>query len=362
MINGERVTLVRELKRWTQSDLAKRVGKTQSAVAQLEAGLFAGSDDLIREIAVQADFPEEFFRTMAPPRFPQGSLMFRAHRDLSKKDRAEAHRHAQLAFEVAVHLYSRLTAIPVIVPSLAGDTPEHAARITRGALSVGTVEPVHHVVSVLERSGVLVVIIPDLPKRDAFTVWAGDNAERPVVALCANRPPDRLRMNVAHELGHLVLHRTQSITSAENEKEAAAFAAEFLMPKAAIQRDLKPPITLTLLAKLKRKWKVSMQSLVVRARDVGVLTERQYRYLFEQLSINQWRSEEPPMGIPAERPRLIRQMVETLYGNPINYSKLSCDVSLSPKYLQPLLEQFQRKREPSEAELMKKIVPLRRKQ
>jgi Zn-dependent peptidase ImmA (M78 family) len=52
---------------------------------------------------------------------------------------------------------------------------------------------------------------------------------------------------------------------------------------------------------LKERWKVSMQALVRKARDLGQISDRQYRSLFTRMSMKGWRTEEP-IDIPREEP------------------------------------------------------------
>ena len=103
----------------------------------------------------------------------------------------------------------------------------------------------------------------------------------------------------------------------EIEKEAFAFAAEFLMPADAMRGELVPPITLTSVARLKPKWGVSMQALIHRAKDLDIVSDRQYRYLFQQLTARGWRYSEPAnLDVPIEKPRLITKLAEVAYGTP----------------------------------------------
>ena len=68
---------------------------------------------------------------------------------------------------------------------------------------------------------------------------------------------------LAHELGHLVMHR---FPSPDMENEAHAFASAFLMPAGDIRPYLQSRrIDLQLLASLKPEWRVSMQSIIMRA-------------------------------------------------------------------------------------------------
>src|SRR5262249_50293847 len=157
--------------------------------------------------------------------------------------------------------------------------------------------------------GAIVVTVPDIKSRDAFSLWFDD---RPIIALSTGRPGDRGRMSIAHETGHLVLHRGRSRFEVD-DFEADDFAAEFLMPEVAMREEITSPVTLSSLAALKPKWKVSIQALVVRAKELGIITDRQYRYLFEQISSMGWRKNEPVTVVP-ELPRALRQMAEMRFG------------------------------------------------
>ena len=133
----------------------------------------------------------------------------------------------------------------------------------------------------------------DLAKIDAFSTWLTAASKRPIIAACHNKPGDRLRFNVAHELGHLVLHGELKRLRPGEHQQADRFAAELLMPGAAMRKEIEPPVTLSRIAPLKLRWGVSLQALIRRAHDLGIIANRQYRYLFEQLSARGWRTNEP---------------------------------------------------------------------
>jgi Zn-dependent peptidase ImmA (M78 family) len=87
-------------------------------------------------------------------------------------------------------------------------------------------------------------------------------------------------MSVAHELGHLILHRYVTSGTQELETNAYSFASELLMPSNAILGDLTAEkLNLFRFAKLKSTWGVSMQALTRRSRELEVINDRQYRYL-----------------------------------------------------------------------------------
>src|SRR5262249_30147459 len=141
-----------------------------------------------------------------------------------------------------------------------------------------------------------------------------------------------------HELAHLVLHGGKSRLEVD-DTEADDFAAEFLMPETSLRQEIKPPVTLASLAALKPRWRVSIQALIVRAKDLGIITDRQYRYLFEQVSAMGWRTNEP-ISIAVEKPRALRQMAEMKYGDPIDFMSLANDAVIDSSILRELMDDY----------------------
>ena len=82
------------------------------------------------------------------------------------------------------------------------------------------------------------------------------------------------------------------------------------MPAKDIKSDFEQGITLPLLGELKRKWKVSMISLLYRADDLGLLTPNQKRYILQQFNQFRLRRREPPeLDVPFEPTRLLKQYI-----------------------------------------------------
>jgi Zn-dependent peptidase ImmA (M78 family) len=124
---------------------------------------------------------------------------------------------------------------------------------------------------------------------------------------------DRLRFTLAYELGHIVMHtRTTLNTFTDLSKEANSFAAELLMPRNEIIKDLGEKVDLELLAKLKGKWKASMHAILYRAMDLQVITENQKRYLINEFNALKIRRREPKeLDLAIERGRLLRDLITT---------------------------------------------------
>ncbi len=339
MINAERVKQARELCGLTQEELAERIQHDQSLIAQIESGNKQPSDNVLGAIAMATGFPPAFFKKVESPDLPIGSLLFRAHTRLSRQDRIQAYRYAQLVYEVADSMAKRVKAIPVRVPELKPD-PIHAACVTRSELGLSPDRPIGNLINALEKGGVLILALPILLEgRDAFSAWVGQEQAIPVIFLSGGKPGDRLRFNIAHELAHLVMHRGRRDEGKALEEQAHQFASEFLMPEDGVRTDLLPPITLTSLAPLKPKWGVSIQALVKRAKDLEIISPRQYRYLFEQIGARGWRLQEPiNLCVPIEKPRAFKKMAELIYNRPTDIKRFAEDMKLSPSFLRELLD------------------------
>jgi Zn-dependent peptidase ImmA (M78 family) len=160
-----------------------------------------------------------------------------------------------------------------------------------------------------------------------------------VIVLAGAKVGDRLRMNVAHELGHLVMHKPIVNPIREMEEQAFHFAAEFLMPENRMRLEIVPPVNLDTFASLKQRWGVSIAALIMRARKLEIIKQRKYAQLFQQLSARGWRMREPRMfDVPVEKPRAVRQIAEMVYGNPIRYQKLAEDVGMPENFVRAIIE------------------------
>jgi Zn-dependent peptidase ImmA (M78 family) len=353
---GARICQVREFRGLSQYELANKIGVNQSVIAHLELGKYLPSDAGLKAIAFQAGFPARFFRQPNPvPEFSLGSLQYRARTGIPAREKARAYRYGQLAYELAERLGQRTTRYPLRLPHIDAP-PGDAANMMRAALGFGPDQPVKSVLRTLEKVGIIVLGMPvKFVGQDAYSLWTGNgDPQAAVIVLSSGNPGDRIRFSALHELRHLT--SVPRGTAAEIERDADRFSAEFLLPVDAMRRELVPPITLTLLAQLKAKWGVAIQTLVRRAADIEVITQRQYKYLMQQISARGWRLREP-VDIPAERPRSLRKMAEVLYGNPIDYRRLAAEMDFPLSFVRELMEAHQPA--PNKPENTGKVVTFR---
>jgi Zn-dependent peptidase ImmA (M78 family)/transcriptional regulator with XRE-family HTH domain len=357
-VNGLRVKQARELRKLTQTELAEKIGVSQSTIAKMEVNVREWPDAVMEAIAFQTGFSVSFFQQGLGPEFPLGSLLFRCRASLAGNEKASLRQYAMLEFEIAERLSTRIKPIPLHLPSFHGEDPREAARVTRTILGLSPDEPIPNLINRLERNGVYVLALPHAhDKFDAFSLWSDTDPRRPIMVVSSMKRGDRLRLNCAHELGHLVLHKSPRGNLKDIEKEASTFGAEFLLPETAMKREMPRSPSLTDLAKLKPRWGVSIQALVYRAHELKIITDRQYRYMFEQMTRFGWRKVEPEnLDIKPEKPRLFRKLAELNYGVPPSAEKIGALVCTPAHMVEAMLEAHAAKADSSKGE---KGVPVK---
>ncbi len=319
----------------------------QPAIAQYETDRTQPTPETLASISVHTGFPTSFFTDQRPtPEFPYGSLLFRSHKAVSQKRRKQAHRLGGIVFEGVARLAEKAPPAASRLPRLDGSDPIHAAAVTRSALGLQPDAPIANLLNVLERGGVIVIPLPleaepeDLPtgrggRLDAYSLWA-DALTRPVIVYMRGLMGDRLRLSVAHELGHLVMH--QAPHDDDIEREAFLFAGAFLIPEEVMRAQLSSPVTITDLARMKSTWGMSMQAVAVYANRIGMISERQLKYIYMQLSRRGWRTREPEnLDVPNEKPRALRKMAEVIYGEQFTVPRIAADLNLPPGLIRDVI-------------------------
>ena len=219
------------------------------------------------------------------------------------------------------------------LPNLRGSEPEIAAQAVREAWGIGK-KSITNVVHLLEKHGVKVFwLSEETASIDAFSFWKDDV---PYIFLNTRKSGERSRFDAAHELAHLVLHRHGDVKGQDAEREADAFASAFLMPLENVMAVKMTLPTFDKIVQLKSLWKVSAMALIVRMRNLNMLTEWQYNSLMRDATAKGYRTGEPG-GIERERSLIIEKMMTALAGNGINLTQLSEELNVPLDELSSLL-------------------------
>lgn len=315
----------------TKSELARKSGVTVQAITGYENRSYSPGQDVIPKIAGALGFPIDFFYRPDIHLLQIGEGTFRARViPAGLRDRVLA--DGSLAAGVitpAIRTYAK--AIPIDVPDLTGVHPEEAAGEVRKYWQLGD-GPISNMVHLLETRGVMVFWMnEDKPGVDAVSYWLGD---QPFVLMNSGQgTPDRHRFNLAHELGHLVLHRHEANPPGANiERQANDFASALLLPPDEWIKDAPRQIVLDDYIPLKEWWKVSIQAMIVRSYRLGCITQWQYEYAFKAINIR-WGKKHEPGRVDPEESEVHKLFVQILKGKGVSLRRFASDIGLNTQHL-----------------------------
>lgn len=348
----ERMRDARLARRLNQTELADLVGVSRQAISQFEKGERRPEPEVFAKISDALQQPISYFTAEDAPTF--GAFSAKYFRSSGAKTARRNHACDVLAkwfVQCARYVESYVNFPPVDVPSFEPSgasgrySPEEIEEIALSArmqwgLGLG---PISNVLGLLESKGIATCRY-DMEGESvgAFSFWSG---ERPFIFMAAeHRAGVRVRFDLAHELGHLCLHRfveteeiEDPVSLAAIEKEADRFASAFLLPRASFTNEVFSVRVDAFLA-LKERWKASIQAMVSRCRQLEIIDDDQYTNLYKTISFRKWRKNEPlddPKVIAIEQPKLLPAAIRLLLTSGRKSAEQIClDLRLSPVLLE----------------------------
>ncbi|WP_053386379.1 helix-turn-helix domain-containing protein [Leucobacter japonicus] len=311
MFSPERLKLARQRLGLTLTGLAKKSGVSPRSLTNFETGERPPSEESLVKIAVALSVPRSFFDREPLEAVPVDAASFRKLSKTTATRRDAVLAAASLTVEFYEHISSRFTLPGPDVPTLDKLEPEQAAELVRRRWHLGD-RPISNLVHLLESKGVRIAALRhEYSDIDAFC-FVRDST--PYVFLNTSKSGERQRFDIAHELGHLVLHSDIDMdpsTSKERESQANRFAASFLMPKSAVLAQSMRAASLDRILAARSYWHVSAMALTHRLHELHLLNNWQYRTMCVTLSDQGYRSSEPG-GIVPETSQLLRKV---MYGS-----------------------------------------------
>lgn len=172
---------------------------------------------------------------------------------------------------------------------------EAAASLLREEWDLGQ-GPIADVVELLEDKHIKVIQVSAGESFDGMQTWVNGNI--PVIAVNTDKvkSPDRIRFTVFHELCHLLIKDLCNHPVKQKEKYCHQFAAALLLPAVAARNELgisRNKIMIQELGLLKKQYGISIQAIVMRAKDLGIVNDSFCKQFFFFLNQMGWRSSEP---------------------------------------------------------------------
>lgn len=292
-----RLKAYRSIEGLTQEQLGEILGVSGPTVSGLEMGRREPSPDdmaLLGYAHSRIELPD-----MSAPLHRQ-----RASTKTPAKVRAQE--LLRLAGEAFKELQQRTAGAPVLTLHRF-PTPESTDQVEEIALEVRELigleqhGPIRNLTLALEGAGACLVPIAGLEGVDGLSSWVEGV---PVIGVSPSVPGDRFRLTLAHELGHLLMHRKRADNS---EPEAFRFAGSLLFPEDDFREAIPEYPQLRDFVFLKSQWGMAVSAQVRRALDLEIIDGARYRSL--QIQMGKWRKVEPAGFDPAYG-QLFSQLVE----------------------------------------------------
>lgn len=329
-------------------ELSDHIEVTKQAVSQYEMGKNTPSNLVMNKISNTLKYPISFFYKPLPiNQVANSPIFFRSKKTSKVKSRSAAREKIELFREINDYLSTYIDFPETNMPKIDynedvdGEDIENYSRKLREFWGLGT-GPIDNLMNTVQKNGIMVTkMLLGMNKIDAFSVWYSG---MPFVFLSGDKDTNvRLRFDIAHEIGHLLMHSEyyteedlkKSDINQKVEDEANRFAGAFLLPEEAFSKDVYSS-SIDHFIQLKSKWKVSIAAMIYRCEDLGLLSQNQIKYLKDQMTSRMyWRKEPLDNTMKIEKPFAHKQAISLLLeGNYITPSKMSEDLGFYPEEIE----------------------------
>lgn len=326
----QRLVEAREARGLTQTALAQHIGKSGPTISRWEAGAQQPEPAALEEVGRVLGLPLSYF-TRQPIEHGNAPLFFRSMVATTEAARQKARVRLRWAQEISLILQDCVDLPVSRLPNLVGDRDfrtfddseiEDIATQCRRYWGLGD-GPISNLHLLLENQGIVVVHDEvGSAKMDGLSSWSEADG-RGYIYVAIDKPSAvRGRFNLAHELGHLILHRHvvhEEISNQEDfkeiERQAHRFAGAFLLPARTFTPELST-VSLNSLLSMKDRWKVSIAAMIVRCKNLGIIDDYYSLRLWKHYSSRGWRTGEPlDDRISVEQPCLLGRSIRLLTEN-----------------------------------------------
>ncbi len=357
LINPDRLRWCCEDRGITTAELAEAVGVSSNIMAKVMAGELGLTFKKLQDVAKFFGRGVLFFIGKGPVdeqaiHTPQFRTLANQKPGLSPEVKALIER-AERQRQVFLDLREDMDAddLPRFRPPAAvdGRPPVEAAEVVRGWLKLGDQNDYATCRREIEAKGVLVLMAVGyfgdwrLPKEASVAGFSIYHVRCPIILVKKHSNEGRQLFTLAHELGHLVLHRSSFIDEEGDfykrqgrEREANVFAGHLLVPDvllAKIDDSQRPDDAASLYEWLRpwvNRWGVSAEMILLRLLEAKRVTQDVYD------AYRQWRAGIPlpdddggnrqyrhrePLHLFGER--YVRTVLDSYHGNRISLNKAS---------------------------------------
>ncbi|WP_405171284.1 XRE family transcriptional regulator [Paenibacillus sp. FSL H8-0280] len=341
MFVGENLTNLRIMHGYSRKQLSEQLGVTEQAVWQYENAYTSPKVPIVNELKRIFSVKSKYFYTkdMLTQRNNAANIdvMNIAYRskvmNVISKTQTEA-KHVEYLDTFINYITAQISLPTLNIIQLREEAIEYmnhtdddrttqihyVAHLARQRLNM---EPStnENLIFRIEKSGVYVFEKAIGEEIDAYSLWTRN--DRPFIILGnIKRSAVRRNFDIAHELGHLLLHYRLEFVNLDRkehkliENEANLFAGAFLLPEEEFSSDMNEITYKTnpdQYLDLKNKWKTSLQVLGYRAAHLGMMEAKDHRNFYAAMHRRGYLEKEPfDREIPLQKPMRIKTIIDLL--------------------------------------------------
>lgn len=321
-----RLEFARKRKGIPRTKLAALIGLNPKTLQRWETGATAPNEDQLVQLAEHLSVLPDFFFSPEIEVIPDDAVSFRAASKMTAAERDGATASGRLGVEFVRWVESMFDLPANNVPTLTGWNPELAAEAVRERWNLGS-GLIRQLLPVCELHGIRVMsLAPDYYNVDAFSFYAKGT---PFIFVNTTKTAERLRFDLAHELGHLVMHGEYEVCQGrEAETQANDFASAFLMPRDSVLSARLFGSNVDQVIRAKSKWDVAAMALAHRLNSLGLVTEWGYRSLCVELSKRGFRRSEPGSQLRHESSQALGKVMTALRADGFTAPRIAAEIGL----------------------------------
>jgi len=350
--NGERLKEARYYNSLSITQLSEELSVSKQMVSKYENNKSAPNLEAVFTMVRVLGFPKEFFFGKNKKKLENEGTFYRSLMTSTKKQKSPSRMLIN-----ATSIYRDFLEDYVVFPNTQNYnwedyTPKEAAHKLRALWKLND-EPITNMMNILEKHGFTIVFLPkNMEKVDAFGsyVFIDDNKYY-IIAIKQDTSFFRQQFNLAHELGHRILHAgiwdPEELNSNEYklmENQANEFAADFLLPQKPFIERMQNINNLHDIFKYKEYWYTAGAAILYRMKQLNLIDDNEYLKYQKQISYRGIRKNEPfDNEYPVKEPSLINQATELIVNKNIIKSSeipMYIESKYGIKYPNELLEKI----------------------
>ena len=318
---GERLVQLRLARNLTLDALSAKIGGivTKQALSKYEQNQAQPSPLVLTKLSAALGVKASYF--LSPPQIVVKFVAYRKAISLLPREKARVESVVTQCLEDRIRVQTLIGQMKTdVLPwnelaiSSLEDTERQASHM-RTLWELGA-SPISDVVGTFEEHRLCVLSIEADQKFDGMSALGYDTSGNILAGAIVSRqdvPGERQRLNLTHELGHLVLKVPENI---DEEKAAFRFGSAFLAPAERLIRGVgakRSYIHISELLILKRQFGISIQALLHRMLELGIINDSYYRRWCIYINKTGWKKQEPD-ELVRETPQWLTRNLSRLVG------------------------------------------------